>query len=119
MLNKTIKIFVVLLMILNTGISRAEGVDPAKNPPEYAEMMYDEIRELVEYPQFAQAQKLEGFVLVSYEYDNAGNLQVLEANSNSLLLKDYVIARLRSLELCTHARKPGKVYNMRFDFRLI
>jgi hypothetical protein len=81
--------------------------------------MYDEIRDYVEYPQFAREQKLEGFVLVSYEYDNAGALRVLEANSNSFLLKNYVIARLTSLELCSHARKPGKVFNMRFDFRLI
>ncbi len=121
MFKNLIKIlfFPVLVFMLNTIPLHAEGIDRLRNPPDYTQMMYDEIRSYVEYPQFAREQKLEGFVLVSYDYDNTGALRVLEANSNSSLLKDYVIARLSSLDLCSHARKPGKIYNLRFDFRLI
>jgi hypothetical protein len=119
---KTMKALTLLLILvlLNTRFSYADGERPeAAPPPDYKQMLYDEIRTFVSYPAFAKEEGIEGFVLISYDYDNTGSLRVLECNTNSLMLKNYVISRLSSIDLCSYARKPGLVYSMRFDFRLI
>mgnify|MGYP000853102379 CR=1 FL=1 len=110
---------VFLLSVLSTGTVNANNPDPEKKVSSYTQMMIDEVRALVAFPQFAREMGLEGFVLVSFDYDALGRLHVLEANSNNVELKNYVITQLTQLDLCSHARKSGKVYNMRFDFRLI
>jgi hypothetical protein len=118
---KSLKIIILIFLFttLNAGISLANQHYPDNNLPSYNQMMNAEIRSLVTYPQFAIEQKLEGFVLVSFNYNELGLLHVIEANSNSEELKNYVITKLQNLDLCSHARRPGNVYNMRFDFRLI
>ena len=108
-----------LFFFLNIGIGHASSPDPVKKASPYTQMLIQEIKSLVTYPSFAREKGLEGFVLISFDYDELGRLRVIEANSNSVELKDYVVKRLLELDLCSHARKPGKVYNMRFDFRLI
>jgi hypothetical protein len=74
---------------------------------------------LVQYPEFAKTNQVEGFVLVSFHYAENGSFSIIEVNSNSNELKSYVIQQLHNIELCTHARNPKKIYNMRFDFKLI
>ena len=117
---KTIKTILLLLLIslLNTGYLSANTPDPDVKLY-YTQLMNDEVRSLVSFPQFARDEGLQGFVLISFDYDETGDLHVIEVNSNSDELKDYVITRLTELDLCSHARKPGLVYYMRFDFRLI
>ncbi|HOV10134.1 MAG TPA: hypothetical protein PLL90_00065 [Bacteroidales bacterium] len=55
-------------------------------------------------------------MLVSFNYDANGRLNILESDSNSEMLKYYVFNTLEDMDLCSHAKAAGKVHNMRFDF---
>lgn len=117
---KTFKLIIVLLAFNMTFfVSKAENPPSGENSSYYTTMMLNEIRALVDYPDFAREFNIEGFVLVSFTYNSNGTLNVLETNTNSEALKKHVITRLGQLEMCTYAKNPKKTYNMRFDFKLL
>lgn len=117
---KTIKIFFFIILFVGfSKISFADNTPTSNNEPSYKDLMLNEIKELIEYPDFAKQLDIQGFVLVSFKYDSQGNLIILESNSNSELLRNYVTKRLQELQMCSHAKKPEKTYNLRFDFVLM
>lgn len=108
-----------LILIFSIGSLRAAGPGDIQIPVDYKLLMMDEIRELVVYPDAARELGETGFVLVSFSYDEQGNFVIRETNSSSEMLRRYVVERLGELRMCSHARKPDLVYNMRFDFKLL
>jgi Leucine-rich repeat (LRR) protein len=119
-MKNTVK-FISLLLIFSVLFVRVKAETPEKNDPktDYISVLNNQIKSSITYPDFAKDSKLQGFVLVSFKYTNEGKLVVIDANSNNALLRDYVITELNKLDLCDHAKKPEKVYNMRFDFKRI
>ena len=116
-LKKIIGVFILVSMFMSAAMAE----NPEKNDPEspYRQMFLNEVRDLVVYPDFAIQLGIEGFVLVSFNYDENGNIKILESNSNSEMLKYYVANTLKNLDMCGHAKAVGKLYNLRFDFKLI
>jgi len=117
---KNIKKIIGVFILVSMFMSAAMAENPEKNDPEspYRQVFLNEVRDLVVYPDFAVQLGIEGFVLVSFNYDENGKIKILESNSNSEMLKYYVTNTLKNLDMCTHAKAAGKVYNLKFDFKL-
>ncbi len=117
---KTKKKILSLFIFMSIFITVAVAENPEKNDPEspYRQVFLNEVRDLVVYPDFAVQLGIEGFVIVSFNYDENGNIRILETNSNSEMLRYYVTNTLKNLDMCTHAKAAGKIYNLRFDFKL-
>lgn len=109
---------ITFVLLLSTNIKAENPVDSDKTIV-YKNAFLGQIRELVQYPEFAKANNLEGFVLISFHYSSDGSLSVVEANSNNEGLKTFVIQRLTEINLCSHAKSSEKIYHMRFDFKRI
>lgn len=73
----------------------------------------------VPYPDFAREKKLEGGVAVRFQFDGNGSVTVLEANSSSPELEQYVRYKLANLQLKNCVVEVNKDYYLRFMFRLI
>ena len=78
----------------------------------------DQIYTSVSYPEFAKEQNLEGFVLISFHYDETGAFVLNEMNANDTRLADFVLTKMKTLEMCSYAKGPGNEFNFRFDFSL-
>lgn len=116
-LIKTINLLSILLLFAIS--TQAENPVDNENATAYKKALTNQIQQLVQYPEFAKTNQAEGFVLVSFHFGENGSLSVIEVNSNNVELKNYVIQKLQTIELCTHAKNPKNIYNMRFDFKLI
>lgn len=60
---------------------------------------------------------LDGIVEVSFKIDNLGKVQILNINSTSPQLADYVIKRLGKIQLEQGNSQIGKVIKYRFVFK--
>ena len=76
------------------------------------------IMKQIPYPEFARERQLEGGVAVRFKFDDSGDVQVLEACSNSPELEQYVRNRLANLELKNCVADMNTDYYLRFMFRL-
>ncbi|GEM_PF-2153110 len=68
------------------------------------------------YPQ-DQEPNLDGVVEVSFKIDNLGKVQILNINSTSPQLSDYVIKKLGKIQLDEGTSQLGKVIKYRFVFK--
>lgn len=116
---KTISILSLLLLLNISLIANNENGNKDKSNNNYCNSLKKEIQSLVSFPDFAKQNKTEGFVLVQFEYDSDGYLKVLNANSNDDLLKNYVIQKLETFQMCKHAQLSSMDKTMRFDFRIL
>lgn len=78
----------------------------------------DCILKQVPYPEFAREKQLEGGVATRFQFDEHGNINVLETCSNSAELEQYVRNKLASLQLKNCVVDVNKDYYLRFMFRL-
>jgi hypothetical protein len=117
---KTIKIFIqaMLLMMMSTGIGLAGNPKTTNSPSECSLSLYKEIRSVVTYPQFAKEQNIQGFVVISFNYDKQGNLKVIGINSNDNRLSDYVLNQMSKANVGSCVLNSEEVYSMRFNFLL-
>lgn len=76
------------------------------------------IRSEISYPQFALDQNIQGSVLISFAFDNAGNVHVDEVNASNNDLRNYVVQKISNMKPTKADGVFGKSYNMRFVFRL-
>lgn len=60
---------------------------------------------------------LDGIVEVSFKIDNSGKVQVLNINSTSPQLSDYVMKKLGKIQLEEGNTQAGKVIKYRFVFK--
>jgi TonB family protein len=111
---KTIKIFsgIVMIMLLSVK-SLIAGTDPTTND----NMMYNEIKKIIIYPEQARIEKIEGFVLVSFTITKEGVVNITGMNGSSTYLKNYVEEQLKGLQFT--AGDSEKTYNVRFNFQLL
>jgi hypothetical protein len=60
---------------------------------------------------------LDGVVEVSFRLDNLGKVQILNINSTSPQLSDYVIKKLSKIQLASSNSEIGKIIKYRFVFK--
>lgn len=73
----------------------------------------------VPYPEFARKKQIEGGVAVRFQFDSNGTLHVLDSSSNSAELQQYVLNKLRNLQLKNCRVEMNQDYYLRFMFRLL
>jgi hypothetical protein len=64
-----------------------------------------------------QEPNLDGVVEVSFRLDNQGKVQILNINSTSPQLSDYVIKKLNKIQLDNTNPELGKIIKYRFVFK--
>lgn len=114
---------IILIMLAITPVAMASTDGPLKTkevkesalPASFIQQIYSS----VSYPDFAREQKLEGFVVISFGFDESGNFLLNEMNSSNDQLSAYVLEKMQNLKLCVHARQPGNDFNFRFEFTLL
>ncbi|MFH0892910.1 MAG: hypothetical protein V2A54_00615 [Bacteroidota bacterium] len=117
-------IFIAAITILSLfSFSNVKADGPEKNPPaqnsEYRILLEKQIQNLVLYPEFAKQQGIEGFVLISFSFNENGSFVLDELNSNNQLLSDYVVSKMKDIKMCIYAKQPRNEFVFKFDFRLI
>lgn len=90
------------------------GIVNASNPTTLSEKIYESIK----YPEFAFQNKIEGVVLVSFQINNDGIINVDLANASNEDLKNYVVTKLKNMVLPVSQRENSR-YNMKFVFKLL
>ncbi len=56
-------------------------------------------KKVVEYPEFAKSEKLDGFVLVQYQITPDGNIKIEAINGSNGLLISYIQTKLSSMNV--------------------
>lgn len=64
-----------------------------------------------------QEPNLDGVVEVSFKIDNAGKVQIINMNSTSPQLAEYVIKKLSRIQLEQSDSQVGKIIRYRFVFK--
>jgi outer membrane biosynthesis protein TonB len=70
-----------------------------------------------EEPQAVKSKELEGTVEVSFKIDGAGKVEILNINATSPQLADYVIKKLKKIQLEKGDPQIGQVIKYRFVFK--
>lgn len=70
-----------------------------------------------EEPQGDKEPNLDGVVEVSFKIDAAGKVQIVNLNSTSPQLSDYVMKKLSRIQLDQGGGEAGKVIKYRFVFK--
>ncbi len=102
-------ISIVLLSVAVGGKANANSITPGN-----IEKM---IGKQISYPDFAKQQKLEGVVLVDFSVNPDGTISVNEANASNTSLLDYVVAKLKQLNIIPSKDIVNKSYDVKFDFK--
>ena len=102
-------ISIVLLSVAVSGKANANSITPGN-----LEKM---IGKQISYPDFAKQQKLEGVVLVDFSVNADGTISVNEANASNASLLDYVVAKLKQLNIIPSKDIVNKSYDVKFDFK--
>jgi len=81
----------------------------------YTSMMHQSINKTITYPEFAKSKRLEGFVLVQYQVNSSGKIEIDAINGSDNQLISYVQKQLSSLIVT-----PGeaKYHYAKFVFKL-
>lgn len=89
------------------GASQGVGIDPQNQPRREQEKKAPE----------EQEPNLDGVVEVSFRLDSEGKVQILNINSTSPQLSDYVIKKLNRIQLDGSNSQLGKIIKYRFVFK--
>lgn len=112
---KTVKIIAIALILGFSSLTTfAGGPDAVGNPNN----LRKHILQKIDYPDFARSLGVEGSVLVSFEVNKDGFINIVEINASDAILKNHVITKLRSIRLCPFDVNAGQVHNMKFNFHL-
>jgi hypothetical protein len=68
-------------------------------------------------PKVVKSKELEGTVEVSFKIDGAGKVEILNINATSPQLADYVIKKLKKIQLEKGDPQIGQVIKYRFVFK--
>jgi len=109
---KTTIITIVSLVLLTIGGSCNVNANSI-NPGNVEKLVGKEIS----YPDFAKQQKLEGVVLVDFSVNPDGTISVNQANASNASLLDYVVAKLKQLNIIPSKDNINKTYDVKFDFK--
>ncbi len=119
---KTIKYLLLLITFLSLNSTFAEGIEKKLSTTDrvnHTTILSDEIRSLIKYPEFAKENNFEGFVVLSFSYNELGFLVVNEFNTSNTELSNYVISEIQKLQVCPWGKNPKNEYQVRIDFNLL
>lgn len=74
-------------------------------------------KEILTYPENAKAKKLDGLVLVTFEVDSTGNVNILEMNASHEEFGDYVQDKLGSIQLPGDDQRIGKQFSYKIKYK--
>jgi len=84
-------------------------------PTEYSALRKKIDRHVI-FPVFQQ-QNMQGTVDVSFQIDNDGNLKIIQINSSNPELIDYVLSKLKKIQLDKEDSSIGQTIKYRFVFK--
>lgn len=76
------------------------------------------ISKVMHYPNTAQEQQIQGYVLLSFYVDENGLIEVNQIYSNKKELKEYVQSKLNTLVIDDLYPNPDQSYEMKIVFKL-
>lgn len=74
------------------------------------------LRTTITYPDFAEENQLQGFVLLAFKIDDCGKIDIIDLNSSSIDFQIYVEEKLKGILVKDPCLYKGKTYYYRFDF---
>mgnify|MGYP006300463187 CR=1 FL=1 len=75
-----------------------------------------EIKKKVDYPDFGKSEKLHGLVMVKFNVDESGAIEVQEINASHDHLAEYVRTRLESIRVEERGSEGEHYVKFRFRF---
>lgn len=87
----------------------------AKDPTNLQNIIYSQIS----FPESAIEKHIEGAVFVEFTLKDDGTIEVINCFSKEGELQCYVFKTLSSMKVTPDVDIIGKIYTMRFDFKLI
>lgn len=107
----------VLLAIISTSNVSAGNLNPTK--------LNKILQKVLPYPDFAKEQSIEGIVLINFTLDSDGNIQIKMTNESDITLKDYVVKKLKSINIFAlkdtteeEIEDTEESYDVKFVFKL-
>ncbi len=108
---------IVLLIFIVTTTATAGKIDPA--------VLNKALHKAISYPEFAKKQNIEGIVIINFTLDSDGNIQIKTTNESDVTLKDYVVNKLKSINIFAlketnddELEVKEDEYNVKFVFKL-
>ena len=108
---------IVLLIFIGTTTATAGKIDPA--------VLNKALHKAISYPEFAKKQNIEGIVIINFTLDSDGNIQIKTTNESDVTLKDYVVNKLKSINIFAlketnddELEVKEDEYNVKFVFKL-
>lgn len=115
---KTLKLILSFAFILAiSGFAFAGQKDV--NPQEVSSNVKKELTKIVKYPAAASEENIEGSVELIFSVDANGKLIILQSNSESVVLKNYVNNTLANLDITHLQLDPSTTYKIVFTFKLL
>jgi hypothetical protein len=96
-------------------VVEASQVNTSSIPDDTRKAIFKELS----YPKFAQDERKEDFMVVSFTYDEDGYMKILSINSSDKELNPYIISKLENIRLRDGSVTIGKAYNAKFHFKLL
>jgi len=109
------KSFAALVILIFAATMTVASAAPRKTATDLKSL----VRSTVTYPKFAKENQLSGFVVVSFNIDETGKINISELNTNSIYFQLYVENKLKEIQIQDPEAYSGKTYYYRFDFELI
>lgn len=112
-------IIVVFLGAVNMSFAgtvkpERDSVNPSADP------IISLVKEQLQYPEFAKQESIRtGVVIVEFLVDEHGDIQVLGTNQSDVRFRNYVIEKLKSLNVGERSTNLNAVYQIKLNFRLI
>jgi len=117
-MKTSLKYSVLILMLFFSTLAFAEKDKETETSSNYMQEFYYEIQRQLQYPEEAKRNGIDGFVIVSFKIGETGNIEIIEMNSNDVILKHATEHSLSQIKLCSHAARMNREYNMRFNYNL-
>ncbi|HEY8402595.1 MAG TPA: hypothetical protein VIK89_15105 [Cytophagaceae bacterium] len=113
---KLIKSFLVLALVLPLIAVANPPIGKSKAGPCSKKVLL-QLRNSVEYPEFAQAEELQGVVLVQFNILENSEVEITEIQSSDERLKNYVYSKLNGM-IISGSPCDIKEMTMKFSFVL-
>ena len=107
-----------MIIILSVILTACGSLRSTASNPGNAEKINRIISKAVEYPDFARAKHLSGFVLTALSVSDDGTIMIHASNSDNPELQQYVTEALSELNLKGSGVQTGMVFYYRFNFRM-
>jgi len=114
-MNKVFNLMIVLLLSITSFSAFSLNANDDANESKVKETVINQI----EYPDFAKEQNIQGDVFVCFSVSRDGKVVVLSSNSAEEKLQNYVVQKMKTIDLSSVDVQVGYTYNVKFSFQLL